>query len=40
MSIYKIEIFKNWLWAFRTESEKRIWKTGKRPLKNKTHGKH
>lgn len=38
MKIYKIEVFKNWIHAFKSESEKRLWKHGKRPEKNKNHG--
>lgn len=40
MKIYKIEIFKNWLFQFKSKSDERIWKQGKRPLKNKNYGKH
>jgi hypothetical protein len=29
------EIFLEWLWSFRTNAAKRVWKQGKRTPKNK-----
>ena len=40
MKKYRIDVFKLWLWNFRSNAEKRVWKKGIRPPKNNNHGKH